>query len=348
MNIQFVHPWILYLLWLPPLLGALWILLFRRKQDRLADFVASPMLERLAPPRPSRRFYWQMAFFLPGFLLLLLALARPQWGLEQETLYQRGRDLMIALDVSRSMLATDVHPSRLQRAKADVIDLVRSLQGDRAGLIAFRGKALQVCPLTSDYAYLEQAVDALTPDSAPRGETDIGDAVTKALTAFETDEGSHRALILISDGEDLAGHAKAAAEEAAKRGIVIFTVGLGSTEGAAIPDPQKAGRFLSYQNEEVKTRLDSHTLRALADITGGGYVPVGTANVRLGSLYQDHLSKIQARDFEETARRRFVERYAWFLFPAFLAFLVAAMLSRGRMASRSVSERTSNQGINQA
>jgi len=130
---------------------------------------------------------------------------------------QRGRDLIIALDVSRSMLAQDVHPNRLQRAKADIQDLLRELRGDRAALIAFRGKAVQLCPLTTDYAYLEQALAEVSPESAPRGETDIGDAVTKALEAFESDAGAYQAIILISDGEDLAGRIKAAAESARKR-----------------------------------------------------------------------------------------------------------------------------------
>lgn len=276
---------------------------------------------------------WQAALLATSILLGILAASRPRWGTKQETVFTRGRDLVIALDVSRSMLAEDVRPNRLQRAKADTMDLIGELKGDRAALLAFRRRAVLLCPLTTDYSFLQQALEAAGPGSAPRGETDIADAIVKALDAFESRESSHKAIILISDGEDLAGRALEMARTAAERGIPIFTVGLGSLEGARIPD-QESGAFATYKGEEVKTSIKHETLRAIADITGGAYIPVGTAamtKTTLGTLYRKHLRDIAARDLEEALQRRYVERYQLFLFPAVLLLMASCYLSRGRL-----------------
>lgn len=331
MQIQFVHPWVLVLLWLVPVVGLLWLAACRLKAQALARFLSPEMGSKLAPPPQLFRFYWQWALCLLGLLLALIAAARPQWGQRTETVRQRGRDLIIALDVSRSMLAQDVHPNRLQRAKTDIQDLLRELRGDRVALIAFRGKGLQLCPLTTDYAYLEQVLADVSPESAPRGETDIGDAIDKALAAFESDVGAYQAIILISDGEDLAGNAKARAEVARKKGVAIFTVGLGDPQGAKIPSAGQRGEFITYRGQEVVSKLQHETLKSIAEITGGAYVPVGTANVKLGALYRDHLSHLAARDLAESIQRRYVERYQFFLLPAVLAFLAGALLSKGRL-----------------
>lgn len=334
MHLQFANAWMLYALWLAPAVGAIWLWLYRRREAKLARLFSAAMRAKLCPPAQSRRFYWQWELLQAGLLLAIVAAARPQWGLREEIVVQRGRDLVIALDVSRSMLAQDVHPSRLQRAKTDILDLLRELRGDRAALITFRGQAVQLCPLTTDYAYLEQALDDVTVESAPRGETNIGAAIAKALEAFESDPGSHKAIILISDGEDLAGRAKAATETAKKKGVVIFTVGLGDPQGAKIPSAPKKGAYLAYQGKDVVTRLEHETLKNIAETTGGAYVPVGLANVKLGNLYRDHLRKITTRDLEESIQRKYIDRYGWFLLPAILALLGVAGLSRGRLAKK--------------
>jgi len=331
-NLQFANPTALLLLWIVPLAAAAWMWSARRRETRLARLVSARMQRKLRPPSAAARAAWQTALTAMGLVLALAAAARPRWGAREETVYARGRSLIIAVDVSRSMLAADVHPSRLERAKADVLDLVRELRGDRAGLIAFRHKAALLCPLTTDYAFLAQAVDAMDIDSAPRGATDIADAILKALDAFREEEGSHRAVVLISDGEDLTGRALSAAEEAGRRGVPIFTVGLGNREGTHIPDEQ--GRFVTYQGANVVTRLQHETLHAIATATGGAYVPVETAGmttVTLGTLYSEHLRRISAQESRERRELTHVERYQLFLLPAVLALLGAAFLSRGRL-----------------
>ncbi len=334
MNLQFQYPWILLLLWIVPVVGLVWRFLSKR-QTLGRTFISPFMAAKLAPPSSPVRRDWQLAFLMTGLLLALLAMARPQWGTKEETVYQRGRDLLVVLDVSRSMLATDVHPSRLGRAKVDLLDLIRQLRGDRVGLLAFRGRPLLLCPLTTDYGFLSQTLEGTGVDSAPPGETDIGDAILEALKTFQGDTGSHKAIVLVSDGEDLAGKSAEAAAKAKEQGVAIFTVGFGSTEGAPVPSATDKKETMNFQGQAVVSKLNHEILRDIAEKTGGAYVPVGLANVKLGDLYRNHLSRISARDLEESVQRRTVERYQWFLFPAMLCFLAVAFFSRGQISVRS-------------
>jgi len=333
MNLQFQYPWILVLLWMVPVIGVVWHFLAGRRRAG-QSLVSSVMAAKLAPAPAATRRLWQLSLFMGGLVLALIAAARPQWGMQDETVYQRGRDLLVVLDVSRSMLAQDVHPSRLGRAKVDLLDLVKELRGDRMGLLAFRGRPVLLCPLTTDYGFMVQTLEGAGVDSAPFGETDIGGAILEALQNFDDDEGSHKAIILITDGDDLAGKAMEAAAKAKEKGVVVFTVGFGSSEGASIPSVSNKKEALTFQGKEVVSKLNNILLRDLAEATGGAYVPVGLANVKLGDLYRNHLSRISARDLEESSQRRYVERYQIFLFPAVLLFLAVAFLSRGQVAGR--------------
>ena len=338
-TVQFVNAWVLYLLWLVPVTAWWWHTSARKLEKRLSIFMSAEMQKKLRPASSRLRQNWQTGLVTAGLFLILMAAARPQWGTREEKVYQRGRDLVIALDVSRSMLADDVHPNRLLRAKADIMDLIKELRGDRASLLAFRKKAIILCPLTTDYAYLKQALDAISTDSAPAGETDIGDAINKAMDSLKSDEGSHKAIILISDGEDLSGKALKAAQEAGKKKIPIFTVGLGSSGGSKIPEQDKSRSYFKHKGQDVVSKLDDKTMHAIAEATKGAYIPVGTASMTsttLGTLYRDHLSRLSAQDIEETIQRRHVERYQLFLLPAFLLLLAGSFLSRGRLAAFSV------------
>ncbi len=336
MDIQFQTPWLLYLIWTVPALAALWVVIQRRARRALDAFVAPAMQAKLIPPQRAARQYWQTALVAIGSLLLLLAAAGPRWGEREETVLHQSRDLVIAMDVSFSMLANDVHPSRLERAKVDAMDLISSLKGDRAALLAFRAKPALVCPLTTDYAFLRQALAGIGTGSAPRGETDIGAAISRALDAFSETEASHKAILLISDGEDLSGLAIEMAETAGKRGIPIYTIGIGSRAGSTIPDPQNPGEVIRFEGKPVTTRLDHESLLTIARKSGGSYIPVetaGTTSTTLGTIYSDHLRNVSRRELAESRRRRAVERYQWFLLPAFLLLSAACTLSRGRLAT---------------
>ena len=334
---EFANPKLLLLVWLTPLIAFWWVWVQRHREVALAVFMSRAMQSKLAPPHPKVRQWWQISLLVVGLFLCIIAMSRPQWGERQETVFHRGRDIVIALDVSRSMLANDVHPNRLTRAKTDLIDLIGELRGDRAALIAFRKDAQLICPLTTDYGFLRHALDGCGLHSAAAGETDIGSAIYKAMAAFDNEAAAHKAIVLISDGEDLLGKAFAAAEEAAKRGISIFTVGIGSGSGSRIPMPDDKQQFVTHQGKQVVTHLENETLDKIASITGGAYAPIATANTArhtLGDIYRQHLVKISQQDIEEKMQLRRVERYQWFLLPALLCFLVSAALSRGRLAHR--------------
>ncbi len=281
---------------------------------------------------PSRTWSVQLILLLCALTLLIFALAGPRWGRSTEEVTVRSRNVMLAVDVSRSMLARDVHPNRLERAKADLIDLVEVLQGDRAGLLAFRGKGVLLCPMTSDRAYLSQTIDALEPESAPPGETDLADAIAKCLAAFEQAQSAHNAILLISDGEDLAGEAATLAKTAGERHIPIFTVGIGSTQGAPIPD---GNALLKYDGQTVRSQLTESTLRAIAEASGGRYIPLataGTARTTLGAIYTRYLAQLADQEAKEQIETAFTDRTGLFILAAILCLLVAASLSAGRIA----------------
>ncbi len=333
MTFQFQYPWVLYLLWLVPAVGILWHITVNRRQLPGNALVSPVMAARLAPSHAPARRLWQMILLMTGLLLSLIAAARPQWGMKDETVFQKGRDLFVVLDVSRSMLATDVHPSRLGRAKVDLLDLIKQINGDRIGLFAFRGRPILLCPLTTDYGFFTQMLEGCGIHSAPAGETDIGDAIAEALKTFDTEAGTHRAIVLVSDGEDLAGHMDNAIKQAQEQGVAIFTVGFGSADGSQLPAGPGKKDFLSHQGSLVLSKLNNELLSDLAMRTGGAYVPVGMANVKLGDLYRDRLSRITARDLEESVQRRYTERYQLFLVAGVLCFLAVTFLSRGQIAA---------------
>jgi Ca-activated chloride channel family protein len=330
---RFVYPWLLLLLSVIPVIGVTWLWLYRRAQSRLSLLISPALQSKLMPSRPKATFYIQFVLVLAGLTLLAFAAARPQWGRKDEKVFTRGRNLVIALDVSRSMLAADVHPNRLERAKTDIMDLIEDLKGDRAALLAFRNKGSLLCPLTTDYTFLRQALDGVSPESAPRGETDLGDAIRKSLEALDPALDEYNAILLISDGEDLKGGALDAARQAASRNIPIFTVGIGDLSGTTIPGEDGKGT-LQFKGVAVQTKLIAETLSAIANASNGRYIPLGTAgtaHTTLGAIYRRHLRQIAAKEQQEQLENRYQERYQLFLFPAALCLLAAAWFSRGRL-----------------
>ncbi|MCL1910392.1 MAG: VWA domain-containing protein, partial [Kiritimatiellaeota bacterium] len=328
----FAHPAILLLLWLVPVPPAV-ALFLRRKRLRRAALISSG-----ARKRPSGLFVAQCVLLTAALAVMVIAAARPRWGQREQTIASSGRNVMILLDVSRSMLARDVRPDRLTRAKADLLDLIASLEGDRAGLIAFRNGARMICPFTTDRAFLAQALEGAAIDSAPRGETDIGSAITAALDAFKSLGSDHNAIILVSDGDDLAGVALEKAKIAAEQRIPIFCVGIGDpVAGGVIPDGNGGGTALKYRGEEIVSRLENATLEEIARISGGVYISLRTAAMgrnTLGDIHREYVRRVVTEEMTESGVTVAVERYQWFLIPGIVMALCAAALSAGRAAKR--------------
>ena len=329
---RFANPLFLILVVLVPLAGLFWAFLRARREKSLARLVAPALRTRLMPPGVN---LWglQAVCILAGLFLSLFAAARPQWGKTTEKFVERSRNVVVAIDVSRSMLAEDVRPNRLERTKADVADLIDSLAGDRCALVAFRRTGLVICPLTSDRGFLRSALEQLTPESAPRGETDLGSAIRAALDALDPAADDHNAIILISDGGDLRGEALANAELAKKRGIPIFTVGIGDPRvGATIPSEDGRG-VQKFQGQPVTVKLEETALKAIAAASKGRYVPLataGTAETTLGAIYRKFLRQVAAKEQNEEAERA-AERYQVFLIPGLVLLIAGAALSKGRL-----------------
>lgn len=321
---RFANPEFLVLTAIVPIAGLWWAFLRARREKALARI-------SLSVPKTSAQGL-QMWLVVAGLFLSLFAASRPQWGRTTERYVERSRNVVVAIDVSRSMLAQDVRPNRLERTKADVADLIDSLDGDRCALVAFRRTGVVICPLTSDHGYLRSALEQLTPESAPRGETDLGSAIRASLDALDPAADDHNAIIMISDGGDLRGEAIQNAELAKKRGIPIFTVGIGDPKrGATIPAADGRGDE-KFKGETVKVKLEEAALKAISEVSKGRYVPLataGTAETTLGAIYRRFLRQVAAKEQNEEAERA-AERYQIFLVPGLLLLIAGAALSKGR------------------
>ncbi|MFH1458041.1 MAG: VWA domain-containing protein [Candidatus Omnitrophota bacterium] len=266
------------------------------------------LLDRIHPARQKLKTMMLIAAVLFG----LLALLRPQWGFRWQEVKRRGLDILIALDTSKSMLAADVKPSRLERSKLAIRDLTGNLKGDRVGLIAFAGSAFLECPLTVDYGGFLLSLEALDANIIPRGGTSISSAIKEAIRSYEGGLNKYKVLIIITDGEEHEGDSLRAAEEAKKAGITIFCIGIGTKEGELISLSQEDGSW-SYlkdrQGNVVKSRLNESVLERIALSTGGSYIRSTSMEFGLDLLYREKLSKMEKRDFESRLSKLYDERF---------------------------------------
>ncbi len=317
----------------------------RRALRQLASAEAAGSGPALMVSRGKR--WVKTLLWLAALGLLAFALVGPQWGEVIENAPQTsapGRDVVLVLDVSLSMLAEDVAPSRLARAKADARDLAAMLEkrgGCRIGLVAFAGSARVVCPLTSDYRCFEEELARLTPDqfrlradaSGDAG-TQIGMALNRVATALDHESAPYTDVILISDGGDMEDDTLAAADQLAKLGVPVHTIGLGSTtEGALIPITETNGQrtFKKYQGELVRVKLEEDVLRQIAQRTGGQYLAVGTGFVELDRWFDGVLTGKAARELQTTGQsRHFLHRFQWFVLPALILLLLDLFVTDGR------------------
>lgn len=286
----------------------------------------------------SERGFQMMAGAL-ALALVAIALARPQFGLRTEVRTGRGMDLVLALDLSRSMLARDVVPSRLERARAELAALIEQLPGDRVGLVGFTSVAIPLCPLTVDHAALQLQLTAAGPDEMPRGGTSVAQAIEAAKRMLETSpkNGGAKAILIITDGEEHQGQAQVAAAEAKKAGIEVHVAGVGSRTGEPIPIAGSGRGVTGYLKDgggqTIITRLNEAALRAVAQAGGGLTALPGTTGGLDLTPVRFHLSKQKKAELEERTVRVYEERYRWVLVPA-LILLMLATLIRPRRASK--------------
>lgn len=273
---------------------------------------------------------------------LILALARPGFNPQPKKIQRSGRDAVFVIDVSRSMLAQDVRPNRLDRAKLGIRDVLDVVEGDRIGVVAFAGAAVLKCPLTTDYSFVRLSLDDTNPDSVGRGGTAIGDALRFATSQLAPDDdtpkdGRSRTIFLITDGEDHESNPVEAAREAARKGIRIVTMGVGSElSGAPVPadNTQQVGRpvapnkaFMEYEGHEVTSKMDSGTLKQIAEATPGGvFLNVGTGNIELDGIYKRLMKSVQATSHETTEAMRYTELFQILLGLAMVCLFLEALI----------------------
>lgn len=308
----------------------------KRREALMERFAQKNMLGGIAPTFSIARKVWKMGLIGGAFLLCIFTLARPQWGFEWQEVKRTGLDMLIAIDVSKSMLARDVKPNRLERSKFAVKDLVKKLNGDRIGLIAFAGTAFLQCPLTIDYNGFLLALDDLNTDTIPRPGTSISVAIREAIDTLKGYKEKIKALILITDGEELEGDAMRAANEAAQAGIRIYCVGVGTTGGELIPVTDESGArayLADKQGQAVKTRLNEDTLKKIAVATGGSYVHATQSDFGLTLIYDKSVSKLEKRDIETKKKKHYQERYQIFLGIAVVFLLIEPLFSERKKAA---------------
>jgi len=320
---RFANLGALHLLWLVVLLAVFYFQSFKKRKATMERFAQKNLITDLTSSLSHKKQKVKAGLIFLAVFLIVLSFLRPQWGFHWQEVKRKGLDIIIAVDTSKSMLAEDVKPNRLERAKLAIKDFTRYLQGDRVGLIAFSGEAFLQCPLTVDYSGFLLSVDSLNVNIIPRGGTAISRAIKEAIRSYEGGLKKYKVLILITDGENTAGGDPfKAAEKAKEEGVKVFCIGIGTPEGELITLTDKNGNktFLKdSQGNVVKTRLDENTLQKIALTTGGSYVRSGATEFGLDLIYKEKLSKMEKRELESKLSKQFEER---FQIPLALAFLL--------------------------
>ena len=311
---------------------------WRRKQQLITQFVHARLLANLTVGLSPTLVRIKSGLLVLAVASLFLALARPLWGFAWEEARQRGLDIIVAIDTSRSMLAEDVTPNRLRRAQLAAMDLLRLAKQDRLGLIAFAGTAFLQCPLTLDEEAFRQSVEALDTSIIPQGGTALTEAITTAVGSFKESEGeNHKVLVLFTDGEDHEPGAVAAAEEAAKRGVRIFTVGVGTVSGEILRHRDEKGAMTYLKDDQgnvVKSRLDETTLTQIATAANGFYLQLSGART-MDTLYSRGLDPLPKSELTSTLVKQYHDRYQWPLGLGILCLLLELALPQRRKSTAS-------------
>lgn len=328
--VQFANLKVLLLLALIPAFIAFYYFVFKWKTRALNRFGNLVLIKKLSASTSRSRQIWKAVLVIVGVGFLVLALARPQIGTRLEEVKREGVDVFVALDVSYSMMAEDVKPSRLEKAKYEISKFIDKLEGDRIGLIAFAGEAFIQCPLTLDYGASKTFLEIMDPGLIPEPGTNLGAAIALATKSFESKERKYKVLILITDGEDHGEDAQQMAEAAEKEGVVIYTVGIGSPQGVPIPMYDERGQNVGFKKdrsgEVILTKLDAFSLGKIAQVTGGEYYYSATGETKLDKIY-DEIAKMEKKELSSKKFSQFEERFQWVLAFAIFFLILEVVVS---------------------
>jgi Ca-activated chloride channel family protein len=326
--------WLLFLV--PLVLVPAYAWCFWRKARTLRVLASNEMLARINNTVSLRKQMFKAVLLVAAFASIVVALTEPKWNPQPQQIRRKGRDVVILLDTSRSMLAEDITPNRLERSKIAISDLLEVLKGDRIAIITFAGNATVKCPLTQDYAFVRMALADISTESTSRGGTMIGDAIRKASEeVFDKQTREFKDVILITDGEDHDSFPVQAAQKAAEDGVRIIAIGLGDdATGSRIPitGPDGQKTFLKYQGQEVWSKLDSDMLREVAYATEGGkYLSVSPGTtLDLGRIYGDLIASAQGRELESMTMMKYDEKFQVFVALAIGLLVCEVLVSERR------------------
>jgi Ca-activated chloride channel family protein len=329
-------------LWLVAIAVVLYLLAAGWNRRAASRFASPEMVDRVFPHRNVWRQLVVGLLVTLTMALLVVCIVDLRWGKVRREVPQKGIEVMFVLDVSRSMLATDVTPSRLGRAKQMIKDTIDEMAGDRVGLTLFAGEVRQQIPLTSHYDDFKQILDEVGPHNVPRGGSRLGDAIVVATQGFLSKTNEHKAIVLLTDGEDQESQPVEAAQRAKRdHGVRIFTIGLGDLEqGARIPIDSDGQRgFLLHDGQQVWSKLNGEILARVASETGGAYIPAGIKQVNMADVYHGYIANIAQKEFATAKIDSFEARYQWFLAPALVLLLAEVVISTWPSRSTSQSRR---------
>lgn len=330
--VQFEEKLYFYLLGLVPVLVLLFLLLQVWKKSKQREFASSKLLRRLAPNKSKFKSTLKLIFLLLGISSLVIALANPKIGTKLETVKREGVDIVFAVDVSKSMLAEDIAPNRLEKAKRLVSEIINQLASDRIGIIAYAGQAYPQLPITTDYGAAKMFLQSMNTNMLSSQGTAINSAIELATTYYNDEEQTNRVLFIISDGEDHSeGNTLSAVEEATQNGIRIFTIGVGKPKGAPIPIKRRGvveSLKKNNQGEVVITKLNEPVLSAIADEGNGVYIN-GTNTENAVEFIKEELNKMDKKEFEAKQFAEYKDQFQWFLgLGLFFLFLDIFLLDR--------------------
>lgn len=314
---RFKHTLLLYLLpVIPVILFTFYYYAFKRKRSLYEEFADLGIIDRLAPNLNQKRAYLKAVVISMAFFIFVIVLSRPQFGRKVIALKRSGIDLIIAVDTSLSMLAEDMKPNRLERAKMEISNLMDILRGDQIGIIVFAGEAFTQCPLTLDYDAAKMFLEIIDTKSVSQSGTNLGKAILQAMGSYPKGQKKYKAMILLTDGEDHDGNSINMAENAASEGIKIYTIGIGNAAGEPIPLRDGNGKITGYKKDNsgqmVLSKLDEATLRDIASKTGGKYYRSSNTGIELEKIYKE-ISSMEKKEFEDKLGVRYEDRYQYLL-----------------------------------
>lgn len=318
----------LYLLAIIPVALLAYLLLYFWKQRIKKTFSTREALLRLSPSQSSFKWYLKAFVFILALVMIVLALANPRIGTKMEEIKREGVDVVFAIDVSKSMLAEDIAPNRLEKSKQLVSQLLNALGGDRVGIIGYAGSAFPQLPITTDYNAARMFLGAMNTDMVSSQGTAIAEAIELSKSFFDEENKTSRVLIIISDGEDHQGNIESAIKIASESGIQIVTIGVGSPSGGPIPI-KRNGILQEYlrdgQGERVITKMDEQVLRQIAEATNGQFI-YGESTTEVVDTVKEFLNNLDKEAFETLQFSAFQSQYQWFLGVAILLLFIDIFL----------------------